>query len=50
MCVIHVIPFADPGRGLEIKDGFLSQRAVELNLMQTYSQLSVEGYLQAKGV
>lgn len=30
MCVIHIFPFADPGRGLEIKDSLLFYRAVEL--------------------
>lgn len=30
MCVMHIFPFADPGRGVEIKDGFLFYRAVEL--------------------
>ena len=30
MCVIHIFPFADPGRGVKIKDSFLFYRAVEL--------------------
>lgn len=30
MCVIHIFPFADPGRGEEIKDSFLFYRSVEL--------------------
>lgn len=30
MCVIHIFPFADPGRGVKIKDSFLFHRAVEL--------------------
>ena len=30
MCVIHIFPFADPGRGVEIKDSFLFYRAAEL--------------------
>lgn len=30
MCVIHIFPFADPGRGVEIKDSFPFYRAVEL--------------------
>lgn len=30
MCVIHIFPFADPGRGVEIKASFLFYRAVEL--------------------
>lgn len=30
MCVIHIFPFADPGRGEEIKDSLLFYRAVEL--------------------
>lgn len=30
MCVIHIFPLADPGRGAEIKDGFLFNRAVAL--------------------
>lgn len=30
MCVIHIFPFADPGRGGDIKGRFLFYRAVEL--------------------
>lgn len=30
MCVIHIFPFADPGRGVEIKDSPLFFRTVEL--------------------
>ena len=30
MCVIHIFPFADPGRGEEIKESSFSYRAVEL--------------------
>lgn len=30
MYVIHIFPFADPGRGAEIKDSFLFNTTVEL--------------------
>lgn len=30
MCVIHIFPFADSGRGVEIKDDFPFYKAVEL--------------------
>lgn len=53
MCVIHIFPFADPGRGVEIKDSFLFYRAVELkpdaDLLPGFSEGLLAGLKPVEG-
>lgn len=53
MCVIHIFPFVDPGRGVEIKDSPLSYRAVEMrpdaDQLLGFSEGLLTGHKTAEG-